>query len=164
MAPKDNDEDVTLPVPWAPGRTVTGRAEQVRRFIDEGERQRVAATMWPTDNHQQMVALAELFPCFAPASGDRLPGIAPWDPEALVRALNAGGMAASVRHAALFLLCVWNRDDWMVHGLKVRQPRGKDDWKGSRRIGRFDFNDAWACWDSKHRGAALAWLINPFWP
>jgi hypothetical protein len=163
VAPKDDEPSITLDVPGAPGRTVTGAGTQVRRYVAEIERQLVAKTQWPADNHEQMTALAELFPCFRPASGDRLPGIGPWDPAMLVEALNGGGYANSVRHAAMFLLSVWNRDDWTVHGLKVRKP-GKDAWKGDRRIGRFDFNDAWACWDQAHRAAALAWLLNPFWP
>jgi hypothetical protein len=96
--------------------------------------------------------------------GTMVPGCDPWDAETLVEWLNTSGEpTGGSRHAALFLLSVWNADDWTVHGLKVRKL-GKDDWKGARRIGRFDFNDAWANWDHKHRAAALAWLTNPFWP
>ncbi len=157
------DELLELPVPGAPGRTVKGHPESVRRFVDQIGHQLVARTAWPSDNHAQMTTLAELFPCFRPGSGDRVPGIAPWDPTVLVRSLNTIGMAASVRHAALFLLSVWNGSDWSKLGLKVRQPR-KDENPASRRIGRFDIADAWANWDEHHRGAVVAWLLNPFFP
>jgi hypothetical protein len=63
------------------------------------------------------------------------------------------------RHAALFLLSIWNQDDWEAHGLKVRKTI-----REMRRIGRFDLTDAWAAWDEQHRAAALTWLTNPFWP
>ncbi len=160
----DEMERVTLQVPWAPGHTITGPRKHAQRFIDEVQTQRLARTQWPADNRQQMEALAQLFPCFRSGSGDRLPGVMPWDPVRLVQSLNAGGCAASVRHAALFLLSVWNNDDWSDRQfcdppLKVRRRKGE-----IRRIGRFDINDAWACWDREHRAAALAWLINPFWP
>lgn len=155
--------ELELPVPGAPGRTVKGHPESVRRYVDQLARQLVARTAWPNDNHEQMTALAELFPCFRPGSGDRLPGISPWSPTELVESLNTLGMANSVRHAALFLLSVWNSSDWSALGLKVRKLR-KDEDKTHRRIGRFDIADAWSNWDEHHRGAVVAWLLNPFFP
>jgi hypothetical protein len=163
MAPKDDEPQITLAVPGTPGHTITGAEHAVRRYVGERERQLVARTEWPTDNLQQMTALAKLFPSMTQSGGTPVPGTDPWDAEALVAWLNSGTSGSGGRHAGLFLLSVWNADDWTVHGLKVRKL-GKDDWKGARRIGRFDFNDAWASWDEKHRAAALAWLINPFWP
>jgi hypothetical protein len=159
----ERDDIVTCDVPWAPGRTVTGPEPVVHKWLEDVERQRLATTMWPEDNLQQMSALARLFPSMTQYGGTPVPGTDPWDAGALVDWLNSGAPGSGARHAGLFLLSVWNRDDWMVHGLKVRQP-AKGDWKGSRRIGRFDFNDAFGCWDAKHRAVALAWFLNPFWP
>jgi hypothetical protein len=155
-------ERVTLPVPWAPGHTITGPRKYAQRFLDEHQLQRVARSQWPQGIREQMEALARLFPCFAEARGEpELAGVIPWDPIILVRSLNTSGVATSVRHAALFLLSIWNSSDWSLHGLRVRKRE-----KGStyRRIGRFDFADAWSNWDHEHRAAALAWLANPFFP
>jgi hypothetical protein len=159
-----DDQEITLDVPWAPGHTVRGPASHVRKYVDEIQQQRVARTQWPAENHRQMTALARLFPSMNHRDGTMVMGCDPWDPDELVTWLNTSGEPTSgSRHAALFLLSVWNADDWCVHGLKVRKL-GRDDWKGARRIGRFDFNDAWASWDARHRAAALTWLLNPFWP
>jgi hypothetical protein len=159
-----DDPVVTLPLPWAPGHTITGPERHARRYIEEVERQRVARTQWPEGNREQMTALARLFPTMCRFDGSMVPGCDPWDPFDLVNWLNTSGEPSSgSRHAALFLLSVWNGDDWAAHGLKLRRRRKGDDATG-RRIGRFDFNDAWAVWDAKHRAAALAWLLNPFWP
>ena len=128
------------------------------------ERTNHPARKWPDDNCQQMTALARLFPSMTRFDGSMVPGCDPWDPLAIVDWLNTSGEPTSgSRHAALFLLSVWNRDDWAAHGLKLRRRRKGDD-PGARRIGRFDFNDAWASWDEQHRTAALAWLVSPFWP
>jgi hypothetical protein len=164
LIPIPPEREVTLELPWARGHTVRGPEKAVRRYLATVEQQRVAATQWPSDNCQQMTTLARLFPTMNRYDGSMVPGCDPWDPKQLVNWLNTSGEPSSgSRHAAMFLLSVWNREDWMVHGLKVRQP-GRKDWKGSRRIGRFDFNDAWGTWDRDHRAAALAWFINPFWP
>jgi hypothetical protein len=120
--------------------------------------------MWPEENCAQMTALARLFPSMTRWDGSSVPGADPWEPEALVEWLNASGEPTSgSRQAAMFLLSVWNKDDWCAYGLKMRR-REKGSHPGSRRIGRFDINDAWAAWDDAHRAAALAWLTNPFWP
>jgi hypothetical protein len=146
------------------GRSITGPDEvSVRRVAQQIEDQAIRRTMWPEGNRAQMTALAKLFPSMTRWGGSPVPGTDPWEPEALVQWLNSGEPSSGSRHAGLFLLSVWNRDDWATYGLKVPRLR-KDDWKGSRRIGRWDVNDAWAAWDDTHRAAALAWLNNPFWP
>ena len=160
-------ELLELPVPGAPGRTVRGEPEHVRKYVEQIARQRVQATMWPSDNRAQMTALARLFPCFS-REYEHVPGIDPWDPSELVDALNSNGYAPSVRNAALFLLCIWNREDWSdpkfcSPHLKLRRRR-KGQLETVRRIGRFDLTDAWSNWDEQHRGAALAWMLSPFWP
>jgi hypothetical protein len=144
---------------------VTGPDEErVRRFVDSLVSQRIGRTAWPADPREAMSVLAGLFPTMRRHDGTWVPGTKPWEALELVDWLNTSGEPTSgSRHAALFLLSVWNRDDWQVHGLKVRKLDAKA-WKGNRRIGRFDFSDAWASWDQKHRQAALAWLANPFWP
>jgi hypothetical protein len=155
----------TAEIPWLPGHTLTGDSEvRVRKVLDSMEAQRIRQTQWPKDNRAQMTALGRLFPTMLRRDGTTVPGIDPWDSAELVTWLNTSGEPTSgSRQAAMFLLSVWNGDDWTAHGLKVRKiPPG--GWKGARRIGRFDFNDAWACWDEGHRNAALAWLTNPFWP
>jgi hypothetical protein len=162
---REHEPEVTLDVPWAPGHTVRGPASHVQRFVDQIQQQRIARTQWPKDNRQQMTALARLFPSMNRQhphwEGEMVPGCDPWEPEELVRWLNTSGEPTSgSRHAALFLLSVWNDTDWAKFGLKVRnEPKTL-----RRRIGRFDFNDAFASWDEKHRAAALAWFLNPFWP
>jgi hypothetical protein len=108
-----------------------------------------------------MTALGRLFPTMVRFDGSTVPGIDPWDPVELVRWLNTSGEpTGGSRQAALFLLSVWNADDWTSFGLKRRrQQKGQP-----RRIGRWDMTDAWAIWDDGHRAAALAWMTNPFWP
>lgn len=119
---------------------------------------------WPADGRQAMTELAGMFPSFARRD---VPGIAPWEPLELVRWLNTSGAPTSgSRHAALFLLSIWNREDWsdrraFERGQALRIRRSKES---VRRIGRFDISDAWAVWDEGHRRAALAWLVEPFWP
>jgi hypothetical protein len=154
-------ERITLDIPGAPGRTVTGDPDHVRSYVKEVERQLVARTQWPGDGPAQMTALALLFPSMTRHDGSTIPGVDPWDPGELVNWLNSSGEpTGGSRHVALFLLSIWNSDDWAAHGLRVRKPAHKAD----RRIGRFDLADAMAVWDSKHRQAAFAWLLNPFWP
>ncbi len=116
--------------------------------------------MWPASGREAMTALGRMFPSMTRPDGTTVPGIDPWDPLALIEWLNAGGEPTSgSRHVALFLLSIWNAEDWCSFGLKVRRARNE-----VRRIGRFDVSDALAAWDDDHRLAALAWLTNPFWP
>jgi hypothetical protein len=161
---KESRMEFTMQIPGT-GQQMTGPSEEhVRRVVDSIVAQRIARTAWPKDSEAAMSALAGLFPSMRRFDGSWVAGTNPWQASALVHWLNTSGEPTSgSRHAALFLLSVWNSDDWQVHGLKVRKL-GPNDWKGMRRIGRFDFNDAWASWDQQHREAALAWLTNPFWP
>lgn len=150
--------EFSMQLPYAPGHQVTGPNEaHVRGVVEDLTRQMTGRTQWPQDGEAAMTALARLFPSMAGVFGDGpVPGIDPWRPLALVRWLNSGAPTSGSRQAALFLLSVWNRDDWRVHGVKVR--------RGTQRIGRFDIADGFAAWDEQHRRAALAWLVNPFWP
>src|SRR2546421_5363305 len=110
---KENEPVVTQALPWAPGQTITGDAMHVARYIEQIERQRVARTQWPEDNHEQMTALARLFPSLNHHDGTMVMGCHPWDPVGLVEWLNTSGEPTSgSRQAAMFLLSVWNRDDW----------------------------------------------------
>jgi hypothetical protein len=157
------DTEFTMRIPGTT-QQVTGDEQSVRRVVHDIAAQRIARTAWPADPEAAMSALAGLFPSMHRSRGTWVPGTNPWDALALVEWLNTSGEPTSgSRQAALFLLSVWNSDDWQVHGLRIRQPE-PGDWEGSRRIGRFDFRDAWGVWDQQHREAALAWLTNPFWP
>jgi hypothetical protein len=152
------DGEFTMELPGLPGHRITGESEEhVLRAVDQLTVQAIKRTQWPPDNYAAMSALGRLFPSMVRFDGSTVPGIEPWDPQALVHWLNTSGEPTSgSRQAALFLLSVWNREDWRGFGLKVR--------RGSQRIGRFDINDGFASWDGPHRRAALAWFANPFWP
>jgi hypothetical protein len=92
-----------------------------------------------------MTALAALFPSLRGAPTD------PWDSRALIRwcaSFYPAGEDPPAAWAARFLLAVWNPDvNWTE--LAARQ---------------FSFNlmPAWAAWDTKHRAAAVRWLVTPF--
>jgi hypothetical protein len=153
---KDDDYRFTVEIADGSGQAVSSNNEATaRRAAQEIAAQRARQTVWPTDNRAAMTVLGRMFPSLRDAAG-----VDPWDVDALVGWLNTGAYSKAERCAGLFLLSVWNGDDWCAYGLKVRRPA----YKELRRIGRFDFNDAWACWDERNRAAALAWLTCPFWP
>lgn len=107
------------------------------------------AARWPSDGHKAMAALARLFPSMA-----NVDAVDPWDAAALVCWLNSGAPTSGSRHAAMFLLNVWNTDtDWRTQGLKVKAG-----------FGRFNLGRAMASWDHEHRAACLRWIEAPFWP
>lgn len=86
-------------------------------------------------------ALIRSFPCFA----DRI-DVTPetWDTDILSDQL--GVFSSGERHAALFILCVWNPG--------YAESQG---WK-------FDVLEAMGVWDLRHRAAFLNWAQNPYWP
>jgi len=93
-------------------------------------------------SYPKMSELATSFPTLAGG----VPGVLPWDAEALEEwaagpAPSHGGLCA-----ARFVLSVWNgcTDDW--------------------RCGRFDAMEALGCWDNQHRAAFVAWASDPWWP
>ena len=71
----------------------------------------------------------------------KAPGVDPWDALALER--WAGGLASSgERHAALFVLSVWNRHDW-----------------GSK----FNMAEAMNVWDDQNLKSFKDWVNDPWW-
>jgi hypothetical protein len=153
---REGEYRFTVQIPDGSGQSISGDNEAVlQRAAEEIARSRARQTVWPKDNRAAMSTLGRMFPSLRDAHG-----VDPWDVDMLVRWLNTAAYGKAERCAGLFLLSVWNADDWCAYGLKVRRPEHKED----RRIGRFDFNDAWACWDEHNRAAALAWLSCPFWP
>jgi hypothetical protein len=90
------------------------------------------------DDRARMTALASQFHVLRNA-----PGIAPWD---LVRLDEwaISGVSDGERHAAAFVLHVWN---------------AHHQWQ----VGRFDAIEALLTWDKANREAFLEWVKNPYW-
>lgn len=118
----------------------------------------------------RMVTLARSFPVLRDAPGVRAPRIAterdiaiagtyreidgvkcrsgevrPFNAEALDKWSKAGTITRQQRHAALFVLSVWD---------------STHRWK----CGRFDLHTALAAWDDEHREAFAEWAARPWWP
>ncbi len=87
---------------------------------------------------ERMTGLARGFPAMRGA-----PGIDPWRPGELDR-WAAGPASHGERHAARFLLAVW-------------------DPSTAWEAGRFDAMEALRVWDPAHRAAYLAWADDPWW-
>lgn len=104
---------------------------------------------WPKGSDDAMTVLAHLFPTLRDVKA-----CDPFSATALVHWLNTASEGEGSRHAALFLLSVWNPDaDWRTAGLKVKPG-----------FGRFNLTRAMGTWDREHRAACLAWVEAPFWP
>jgi len=116
---------MTFTLRLSSGRTITGPDEiSGRRVAQQIEDQTIRRTMWPEGSSEQMSALAKLFPTMTRWDGSKVPGTDPWDPHELVHWLNTGGEPTSgSRHAAMFLLSVWNRDDWCAYGSRCADGR-----------------------------------------
>ena len=71
--------------------------------------------------------------------------VRPFDAAALDKWTKAGDIPRQGRHAALFVLSVWD---------------STHRWK----CGRFDLHAALAAWDDEHREAFAAWAARPWWP
>ncbi len=81
--------------------------------------------------------LARTFPSLRKA-----PGVDPWIPHELNR-WAVGPASSGERHAARFVLAVWDNDA---------------GWE----CGRFDVVEALTAWDEPHRRAFLAWAYEPW--
>jgi hypothetical protein len=90
---------------------------------------------------ERMSRLAESFPAL---SRGNVPGVRPWNPKALAKAMGvlSHGEACAVR----FVLGVWT---------------GTGKYPGVRP---FDLFEAMGVWDSDQVEAAVAWMQAPFWP
>jgi hypothetical protein len=115
----------------------------------------LAPRAWPADGREAMVVLCWLFP-----SLQGVPGANPWEPAELLNWLaNSGAPTAAGRHAARFVLQVWNSSaNW------VQVARAEGVKNATRLRHPFNLAEAWASWDEPHRAALLAWLDNPFHP
>ena len=91
----------------------------------------------------RMLRLAASFPSLAV----KLPGYprANWDAEAFAAWVRTAGLCSGARHAACFVLFVWNPE--------VR-------WAA----GRFDLRRATGVGDRAHCEAFAAWARDPWWP
>jgi hypothetical protein len=83
---------------------------------------------------QKMSALAKSFPTLEDA-----PGVEPWDPAGLNRWASGPAPSSGARHAARFVLSVWN-------------------WNN-----RFDVHSAIRVWDDRHVAAFAAWALKPWY-
>lgn len=117
-------------------RTSTGVIlAELRRGYDL-QRRRVVAI----DDRGRVSALAQRFPSLAAA-----PGIDPWEPLLLEEwVCTSSAMTDSTRHAARFMLALWNaeHDDRLV----------------------FDVVEALGVWGHDDRAAFLVWSMNPWYP
>lgn len=84
--------------------------------------------------------LAHSFPSLRDA-----PGISAWDPEALDDWAIGPVPGSGAFRSAQFILSVWN---------------SQADWK----CGTFCAVRALQTWDSDHRAAFQAWVVEPWWP
>ena len=73
----------------------------------------------------------------------RAPGTSPWDPRRLDGWAASPAPSDGARHAAAFVLAVWDR---------------VATWE----CGRFSVVDAYSVWDKEHRYAFLHWAHNPW--
>lgn len=102
---------------------------------------REASLLFRRDHRGAMSRLAEAFPTLR----ESVPGVRPWDPEAIDTWLDTSGAVTSgSRDAAAFVLGVWN-------------PNAQG------RVA-FDVHRALGTWDRAHRAAFLAWATAPWWP
>ncbi len=89
-----------------------------------------------------ILALARTFPCLKHK-------LERWNPKTFDPDLfhdRIGGWSTSERHAAYFVLTVWNPDDARDKG-----------WT-------FDLVIAVSCLDPENRAPILAWIAHPYWP
>ena len=98
----------------------------------------MAITETQIDKRARMTILAKGFQVLTHA-----PGIDPWDAEKLDEWAASGANNAE-RHAAAFVLHVWNS-------------------YGQWQVGRFDVMAALSVWDEVNRKPFIEWAMNPHW-
>jgi hypothetical protein len=108
--------------------------------------------LWGDGGRDSMTRLAMMFPSLR-----RAPGVAPWDVTALLRwACDVDDDSA--RHAAKFVLSVWNGCEWEAEARREGFISEED------RFGPFSVAEAVSVWDEEHVQAFMAWVRDPFWP
>jgi len=147
---------------WERG-TITGDDEgALDRVVDELEQQRVKSIRTVDEwgvGEQRMVSLCQRFPTLRTADGTD-----PWNPDRLLRwLLTSGAPTGGSRHAAKFVLSVWNTStDW---GAYARQPVSEGGLGlVDVEFEAFNVVHAMGVWDDEHQAAFMAWCELPFWP
>jgi hypothetical protein len=143
---------------------VTGEsAEEVERVIAQLEASADQAAqrnaLWGRDERTRMTRLCWSFPTLVHADG-----VLPWNPERFLRwLLTSGAPGSGARHAAKFVLQVWNSStDWAAW---ARESPEKDGLGiADAELAPFNVVDALAVWDDEHASAFRTWAELPFWP
>lgn len=133
--------------------------------------------MISTDIGARMTDLAVTFPTLRGANG-----VNPWDADELAQWLRGPVPGSGAKHAACFVLSVWNPHQFRVNSNQVREalelPKEGDGWNPAPlTIARmspatgfyldglaFNVTEAFGAWDKAHRAAFLAWASDPWWP
>ena len=108
-------------------------AQRARAIFDEGR-------------GDSFAAMTELARAFHGLRSSQAPGIAPWDPVALLEWVQQGQGNHHAQHCAHFVLSVWNAGDT------------------EEVLGPFNAMRALAGWDRAHRAAFVEWARAPWWP
>ncbi len=106
--------------------------------IDRARRARAIFDRGFGDKHAAMSTLAGAFH----ALREGVPGVEPWDPEALWAWVEEGTASGYELACARFVLTVWDQ-----HGPAA-----------------FDAMGTLAGWDRAHRAAFVEWVREPWWP
>jgi hypothetical protein len=172
--------------------TVQGdSAEAVDQAVDafkrSQERESFRRKRWGKGGVEGMERLCALFPSLR-----SVPGTKPWSVDHLMEWLTTGAPTSGSRHAAMFVLGVWNpQTDWSEIGREMFPPSACERCGGSGYVddegrpttrgepcircdgsgrfqptvpARFDLFGALAVWDDAHHAAFLQWVEAPFWP
>jgi len=122
---------------------------------DEAEREDVleaiagarrAREVFDKGRGDSQAAMTELARAFHALRSIEPPGVAPWDPVALLGWVESSGASVHEIYCAHFVLSVWNLGD-------------TED-----AIGPFNAMRALAGWDRAHRAAYVEWAREPWWP
>jgi hypothetical protein len=126
-------------------------AAQIDRAHVRDERKRA---LWGSDMEQAMTRLCQSFPSLA-----RIDCIDPWDATALLRWLcTSGAVTGGSRHAAKFVLQVWNSGaDWQA----IARKQLNDE---ELTLEPFNVVHAFGVWDEAHAAAFRVWVELPFFP
>jgi hypothetical protein len=93
-----------------------------------------------------------------------VPGADPWNAMQLLEWLcTSGGVTTGSKHAARFVLQVWNPStDWGA--LAMTPPAEEGLGLKGVELAPFNAVEALAVWDSDHGRAFREWCELPFWP
>lgn len=156
--PEAEPRGAAFTMEYAGGR-ISGDSEvHVRRVVAELEEGRAKRARWARNGRQALSQLGRLFP-----SMRDVPGVDPWEEDALLEWLCGPAPTSGSFAAAMFLLGVYNSSvDWA----QVAHERGLLEALPSPTspLRRFDLFRAMSCWDRDHVAAFRAWVDAPFIP